>query len=35
MLDTVGDMDYDKMFMKQKKDAQKDRPILQALKSEH
>ena len=37
MLDTVGDMDYEKMFQKQKKDQAglKDRPLIQALKSEH
>lgn len=36
MLSQVNSIDYDKMFMKQKKDATgKDRPMLQALKSEH
>jgi hypothetical protein len=36
MLSQVNSIDYEKMFMKQKKDATgKDRPMLQALKSEH
>jgi hypothetical protein len=35
MLDHVGDIDYERMFMKQKKDINKERPLIQALKSEH
>lgn len=35
MLHTVADIDYERMFMKQKKDAGKERPLMQALKSEH
>lgn len=35
MLDEVADIDYEKMFMKQKKDQVKERPLMQALKSEH
>lgn len=35
MLDEVADIDYEKMFMKQKKDQIKERPLMQALKSEH
>ena len=35
MLDTVAEIDYERMFMKQKKDGGKDRPLMQALKSEH
>jgi len=35
MLDEVADIDYEKMFLKQKKDQTKERPLMQALKSEH
>lgn len=28
MLDTVADIDYERMFMKQKKDAGKERPLM-------
>lgn len=36
MLGEVADMEYERMFMKQKKDQTgKERPLIQALKSEH
>ena len=36
MLDEVADLDYERMFLKQKKDqGGKERPLIQALKSEH
>jgi hypothetical protein len=35
MLKDVGNIDYEKMFMKQKRDGGRDRPLMQALKSEH
>jgi hypothetical protein len=34
-LDVVSDIDYEKMFMKVKKDTGKERPLMQALKTEH
>lgn len=35
MLRNVADIDYERMFLKQKKDATRDRPLMQALKTEH
>lgn len=35
MLKTVGRIEYDKMFLKTKKDISKERPLMQVLKSEH